>query len=172
MGRNLVERLIALLMHQVGQAGFPLKTEVWTTDGRVVRTVYDKPLIESQPSARDATQPGLRQIAWRPDEPATLIMVQALDDGDPRKQVARRDRVLLHRAPFSGEPATFVETDRRFAGIDWLSGTAGLLYDVSQQLSRVRSWIIDPSQPGGGTPRALGFRSRRPHRFTGRLDAV
>lgn len=141
--------------YQVPQGGFPLRTEVWTLDGQVVRTVYEKPLIEAQPSMRDAVSPGIRQISWRPDEPATLVLVQALDDGDPRKQVARRDRVSLHRAPFVGEPVTFVETEQRFAGIEWLSARAAILSDVSAQATRARSWVIDPSRPDGGTPRPL-----------------
>ena len=141
--------------YQVPMGGFPLRTEVWSTDGRVERTVYAKPLIEVQPSMRDATSPGIRQISWRPDEPATLILVQALDDGDPRKTVPKRDRVSLHRAPFTGEPQTFVETERRFAGIEWISPTVAYLNDISSQQTRVRTWIIDPSAPGGGTPKAL-----------------
>ena len=44
--------------YQVGMQNFPVKTEVWTPDGRVVRTVYDRPLIEAQPSMRDATIAG------------------------------------------------------------------------------------------------------------------
>lgn len=140
---------------QVGQQGFPTKTEVWTPDGRVVRAVYNRPLMEFQPSARDATSPGIRGISWRPDEPATLVLVEALDDGDPRKTVPRRDRVSFLKAPFTGERQTFVETEMRFGGIEWLSARAAILSDVSRQRTRVRSWVIDPSLPNGGTPRPL-----------------
>ena len=141
--------------YQVGQGGFPLKSEIWAPDGRVIRTVYEKPLLELQPSMRDATTPGVRSISWRTDEPATLLLVQANDDGDPRKQVARRDKVSLWRAPFAGEPQPFVETERRFGGIEWITPTLALLSDFSAQQTRVRTWAIDPSQPNGGTPRLL-----------------
>jgi dipeptidyl aminopeptidase/acylaminoacyl peptidase len=140
---------------QVGQQGFPTKTEVWTPDGRVVRTVYDRPLMESQPSARDATSPGIRGIAWRPDEPATLVLTEALDDGDPRKSVPKRDRVSLLKAPFTGQPQPFVDTEMRFAGIEWLDAKTAILSDISRQRTRVRSWVIDPSVPNGGAPRPL-----------------
>jgi hypothetical protein len=33
---------------------FPLKTEVWSPDGQLVRTVYDRPVIDAQPCMRDA----------------------------------------------------------------------------------------------------------------------
>ena len=40
--------------YQVGQGNFPVRTEVWTPDGKLVRTVDDRPLIEAQPSMRDS----------------------------------------------------------------------------------------------------------------------
>jgi dipeptidyl aminopeptidase/acylaminoacyl peptidase len=140
--------------YQVGQQGFPTKTEIWTPDGRVVRTVYERPLMEFQPSARDATSPGMRTIAWRPDEPATLTIVQALDDGDPNKQVPKRDRVSQLKAPFTGEPQVFVETERRYGGLQLL-GKMALLIDNSSRMNRVRMFVLDLTQPNGGTPRLL-----------------
>src|SRR5688572_22079990 len=67
--------------YQVGMGNFPVKTEVWAPDGSVVKTVHDRPLIDAQPSMRDSATPGIRTITWRADEPATLVLVQALDDG-------------------------------------------------------------------------------------------
>jgi dipeptidyl aminopeptidase/acylaminoacyl peptidase len=141
--------------YQVGQGNFPVKTEVWTPDGQVVKTVYDRPLIDAQPSMRDSTTPGVRSILWRVDEPATLLLVQALDDGDPRKTVAKRDRVSMLKAPFTGEPQPFLETERRFGGVQMLSPKVALLTDFSSQQTRARTWVIDPSLPDGGTPRPL-----------------
>jgi dipeptidyl aminopeptidase/acylaminoacyl peptidase len=141
--------------YQVGMEAFPQKTEVWTLDGKVIRTVDDRALIETQSSLRDATTPGIRSISWRPDEPATLMLTQALDDGDPRKTVPKRDRVSLLRAPFAGEPQTFVETELRGGGIQWLTPKYALLTEYSFQKPRARTWVIDPSQPNGGAPKAL-----------------
>jgi dipeptidyl aminopeptidase/acylaminoacyl peptidase len=141
--------------YQVGMGNFPVTTEVWTLDGKVVRTVHERPLIETQPSMRDATSPGIRSILWRADEAATLLLVQALDDGDPRRAVPKRDRVTMLKAPFTGEPLPFVETELRFGGIQWLNPKTALLSDFSMQKTRARTWVIDPSVPGGGTPRLL-----------------
>ena len=141
--------------YQVPQGGFPARTEIWAPDGRVVRAVYAKPLIEAQPSMRDATAPGIRGVSWRPDEPATLLLVEALDDGDPSKSVAKRDRVSQLRAPFTGDPQKFVETEMRYGGIEWLDARTAILSDVTRQRTRVRSWVIDPSKPDGGTPKPL-----------------
>ena len=141
--------------YQVGMGNFPLKTEVWTTDGELMRAVYDRPLIEAQPSMRDATTPGVRSILWRVDEPATLALVQALDEGDPRRTVPKRDRVSLLKAPFTGQPQPFVETENRFGGVQFLGPKVALLSDFSSQKTRARTWVIDPSLPDGGTPRPL-----------------
>jgi dipeptidyl aminopeptidase/acylaminoacyl peptidase len=135
--------------YQVGQQAFPTRTEVWSPDGRVMRMVNARPLMESQPSMRDATSPGIRAINWKPDEPATLTLVQALDDGDPRKAVPKRDRMSVLKAPFSGEPNIMVETERRFSGLQ-VYGKVALLTDFSSQASRARTWVVDPAQPNAG----------------------
>jgi dipeptidyl aminopeptidase/acylaminoacyl peptidase len=155
-GRYLLTRVTHRpYSYQVGMGNFPVKTDVWTPDGKLVRTVYDRPLIEAQPSMRDSTTPGIRSILWRTDEPATLMLVQALDEGDPRRDVPKRDRVSMLKAPFTGEPQPFVETEFRFGGIQWLGPNVALLSDFSSQKTRARTWLIDPSQPNGGTPRPL-----------------
>jgi dipeptidyl aminopeptidase/acylaminoacyl peptidase len=141
--------------YQVGMGNFPVRTEVWSADGKLVKAVYDRPLIEAQPSMRDSTTPGVRSIYWRTDEPATLLFVQALDDGDPRRKVPKRDRVSVQKAPFTGEPQPFVETEMRFGGIQWLSAKTAILTEFSAQNTRARMWVIDPSLPDGGTPRTL-----------------
>jgi dipeptidyl aminopeptidase/acylaminoacyl peptidase len=134
---------------------FPTRTEIWTPRGTVVRSIVDRPLLDLQSSLRDSTTPGIRSVSWRPDEPATLVMVEALDDGDPRKTVPKRDRVSLFPAPFTGSPSPFVETEYRYGGITWLTRTVAFLHDGSVQRTRSRTWVIDPSQPTGGTPRPL-----------------
>ncbi len=39
-------------------------------------------------------QPGPRQFRWMPNEPASLMWVEALDGGNPREKVPHRDRVV------------------------------------------------------------------------------
>lgn len=56
---------------------------------------------------------------WHPTEPATLLWVEAMDGGDPRKKVPHRDRVMRLKAPFAEAPAELVKTEHRFAGLQW-----------------------------------------------------
>ena len=42
-----------------------------------------------------------RQASWRATAPATLVWVEALDEGNPRNQAEQRDKVLMLSAPFT-----------------------------------------------------------------------
>jgi pyrimidine operon attenuation protein/uracil phosphoribosyltransferase len=46
----------------------------------------------------DGVITGPRSVRWRPNEPATLVWVRALDNGDPKKKVPHRDSVLMLKA--------------------------------------------------------------------------
>ena len=63
---------------------FPSRTEVWDLNGKVLCEIRNSHVAEEAPSARDAVVPGIRIVNWRPDVPATLVMVEALDKGNPR----------------------------------------------------------------------------------------
>ena len=150
---------------------FPVKTEVWTTDGELMRMVNDRPLIEAQPSMRDATSPGVRSILWRTDDPATLLLVEALDEGDPRKTVPKRDRVSMLKAPFTGQIQPFVDTEMRFGGVQWLSPKVALLSDFSAQKTAF-AHLADRSVAARRrhAAAALGLQHRGPHRRAGQPD--
>jgi dipeptidyl aminopeptidase/acylaminoacyl peptidase len=77
---------------------FPTEVEVWDRGGRMVHKLASLPLADQVPIEGVATGP--RAYAWRPTEAATLVWVEALDGGDPRKAVPHRDAVRMLRAPF------------------------------------------------------------------------
>jgi hypothetical protein len=58
---------------------------VWDTKGKLVYKVASLPLADQVPI--DGVITGPRSVRWRPNEPATLVWVKALDDGDPKKKV-------------------------------------------------------------------------------------
>lgn len=64
---------------------------------------------------------GPRSFSWRATEPATLTWAEALDGGDWKVKVPARDKVMLHKAPFAGEPAEIARTAQRYSGISWAS---------------------------------------------------
>lgn len=136
---------------------FPTKIEVWGLDGRVARTLATRPLIERVSWGGDGAQSGPRNPSWRSDVPATLVWLEALDGGDPTKQVPKRDRVLSIAAPFVGDPATLLETEWRARGITWGSNTFAIATESYSRQRKTRTWAIDPS--GKAAPRLLWERS-------------
>ena len=158
-GEHLLVRTVKRpYSYQVPMSLFPTSTEVWSLDGTVVRRIHDAPLRENLPSARDAVLPGIRSITWRPDAPATLVLVEALDEGDPRKEVPKRDQVSLLTAPFDGEPVIFAETELRYGGILWAFPELAFVSERSARTTRTRTWVVNPSNLAE-PPRLLWDRS-------------
>ena len=153
---------------------FPTRIEVWAMDGRVARTLATRPLIERVAWGGDGAQVGPRNPSWRADAAATLAWTEALDGGDPTKQAAKRDRVLSLAAPFTGEPATVLETEWRARGITWARADLALATESHSRQRKTRTWAIDPS--GRAAPRLLWERSTEdrygdPGQFVTRRDA-
>jgi dipeptidyl aminopeptidase/acylaminoacyl peptidase len=155
----LVETVQRPYSYQVPMDVFPSRTEVWDLNGKVLREIRNSHVAEEAPSARDAVLPGIRFVTWRSDAPATLVVVEALDNGDPRNRVPKRDQVSLLSAPFIGAPTPFVQTEYRFGGFTWVAPNIAFLNERLSRGARTRTWMIDPSAPNGGTPRLAWDRS-------------
>ncbi|MFC2160025.1 S9 family peptidase [Acidobacteriota bacterium] len=97
---------------------FPHTLEIWDRDGKLVHLLADYPLADQIPLNGVAT--GLRSADWQPLKSSTLIWVEALDGGDPEKEVPFRDKILTLSAPFTGEPKEVLKTKNRYSGISWL----------------------------------------------------
>ncbi|MDB4872215.1 MAG: glutamyl peptidase Serine peptidase family, partial [Gemmatimonadales bacterium] len=155
----LVETIQRPYSYQVPMDVFPSRTEIWDLNGKVVREIRNSRVAEEAPSARDAVLPGIRFVTWRSDAPSTLVMVEALDNGDPRNRVPRRDQVSLLSAPFAGQAKPFVQTEYRFGSLTWVAPDIAFLNERLSRGARTRTWMIDPSAPNGGTPKLVWDRS-------------
>ncbi|HET6670896.1 MAG TPA: prolyl oligopeptidase family serine peptidase [Pyrinomonadaceae bacterium] len=135
---------------------FPRDVEVWDTKGKLIHKLASLPLADQIPIDGVATGP--RNYRWRPTEPATLIWVEALDGGDPKKKVSHRDRILMLKAPFSGTPAELYKTEQRFAGLQF-GEKAGLAfisdYDRDRRWSRTFMMNLDRNE----TPKMIWSRN-------------
>jgi dipeptidyl aminopeptidase/acylaminoacyl peptidase len=125
---------------------FPHDVEVWDVRGKLMHRVARLPLADQVPIEGVPTGP--RQIHWQPTAPATLVWVEALDGGDPRKKAEHRDRLLLHGFPFREPPRPWLALAERFAGITW-GEQAGLA--LVQEFDRNKRWRrtfrCDANQP-------------------------
>ncbi|MCI0460382.1 MAG: prolyl oligopeptidase family serine peptidase [Gemmataceae bacterium] len=113
----LVARLHRPYSYLLPLTAFPRAIEVWDLDGKVIHKVASLPLADRVPI--EGVRTGPRQVHWRGSEPATLCWAEALDEGDPRKQVPHRDALYLLKAPFESKPGEFFRTRDRFTGVTW-----------------------------------------------------
>jgi dipeptidyl aminopeptidase/acylaminoacyl peptidase len=121
---------------------FPKEIEIWDRNGKVVHKVASLPLQERVSLTGVPTGP--RNITWRPDEPATLMWVEALDGGDLKNQVPFRDRLMGLKAPFTGEPAELFKTQQRFQGVQIMEkGGVALIEDFERQKRWQRTFLVN-----------------------------
>lgn len=113
---------------------FPRLLEVWDAAGKPVYKLADLPLA-AVPIGGVRTGP--RNAQWQPNEPSTLVWVEALDDGNPIKKVPNRDRLLALKAPFTGSPSEIFKTEHRLTGFDWLERDRTILVRENE---RERRW--------------------------------
>src|SRR5262249_35282423 len=122
----------------------PTEVEVWDQNGAVVHKVASLPLAERVPLGGVRTGP--RQYRWIPNEPATLMWVEALDGGNPKETAQFRDRLLALKAPFKGEPSEVYKSQERFGGIQFGENMA-LVEDNARLTRMIRTFEIDPAKP-------------------------
>jgi dipeptidyl aminopeptidase/acylaminoacyl peptidase len=129
---------------------FTKEVEIWTRAGETARKIADLPLADDIPI--NGVRQGPRGFEWRPTAPSTIVWAEAQDEGDLRKQVPHRDRIVSLEAPFSGEPSELTKTEFRFQSIGWTDRGVALVSEFDRRRRRSRTWVIDSA---GATPRKL-----------------
>ncbi|MBW7871322.1 MAG: S9 family peptidase [Flavobacteriia bacterium] len=124
---------------------FPLVTNIYDQNGKLITEFNQKPLIEDMPKGFMAVQTGKRSISWRADKPATLIFAEALDGGDPANEVEFRDEVFQIEAPFNGKPESIAKTIGRYSGITWGNENYALMHDYWWNTRNTKTYLINPS---------------------------
>lgn len=124
---------------------FPEEANVYSKAGSLVQKVLDIPLIEVMPQGFMATHEGRRSMQWRTDEAATLVWAEALDGGDPDKEVEFRDEVFQLKAPFTGKPKSMMKTIGRFAGIEWADENNAIAYDYWWNTRNSKVYLFNPN---------------------------
>ena len=115
----LVPRIKKPFSHSVPFFEFAHTLEVWNKDGELVKVLADLPAAEEVPLNGVPTGP--RSPEWQSLRPSTLVWAEALDGGDPEKQVPSRDRLLALAAPFSSDPREVQRIQHRYGGLEWLA---------------------------------------------------
>lgn len=126
---------------------FPTTHRIFTIDGDLAHVIADIPLIEEMPKGFMSTRTGPRRMSWRDDHPATLVWVEALDEGDANKEADFRDEVYQLEAPFKAKKKSLAKTELRYSGIDWGNKTTAVLYEYWWNTRTTRTSIFNPSKP-------------------------
>ncbi|NLN34350.1 MAG: S9 family peptidase [Flavobacteriaceae bacterium] len=137
---------------------FPSEQTVYTSEGNLVKQVNQLDLAEIMPKGFMAVRQGKRSMYWRSDLPSTLVYVEALDEGDPAKEVEFRDAVYTWKAPFDSAPELLTKTAQRFAGIQWGNENYAILMDQWYDTRSRRTYLLNPSQPGS-QPKLISDRN-------------
>ena len=124
---------------------FPSQTDVYNKDGELVTNLIKSPLIEELPTGFMSVTSERRNFSWRADKPSTIFYVEALDGGDPAKNVKYRDEVFQLDAPFNGEGISLIKTINRFSGIDWGTNNLAIAYDSWWNTRNRKSYAFNPS---------------------------
>lgn len=141
----LLKTLTHPFSYVVPYNSFPNRTDIYNSDGQLLREFSTQPMLDKLPVGFMATFEGKRNINWRADKPATLYWVEALDKGDPEVKVDYRDELFQLQAPFSGEPQSLAKTINRYGGIVWGDDNHALLYDNWWNTRNVKTYLMNPS---------------------------
>jgi dipeptidyl aminopeptidase/acylaminoacyl peptidase len=150
----LVTRIKKPFSHTVPMSGFPQDVEIWTRAGGVAKTLADQPSREG--TTLTGVEPGPRGYRWRADLPATILWIEALDEGDLKNNVPFRDKVVSLAAPFSGQPIEVAKTEWRHSSINYADSGIALLTENDRVSRRTRTWILEP----GAAPRKVWDRKQ------------
>jgi dipeptidyl aminopeptidase/acylaminoacyl peptidase len=137
---------------------FPQKSVVYDLTGKEIKQVNEVPLTEIMPKGFSSVRKGKRSMSWRADKPATLVYVEALDEGDQAKKVDFRDEVFQWNAPFNSAPTSMMKTQQRFGGISWGNDSFAIAFDSWYDTRNTKTYLLNPSNPNE-TPKVISDRN-------------
>ena len=133
--------------YQVPVERFAQSIEVWTSQGKKVKTIAEQALRERIPNGVDAVQAGPRGFAWRNDEPSTLYWLEAQEGGDPEVNSKVHDVMMQQAAPFNVAPQKLIELPWRFSSVQWGNDNLALVTETWAKTRDTRTWRIHPGAP-------------------------
>lgn len=146
----LVTTLEQPFSYIVPYSRFPLQVNMYDRSGKLVKNIAKIPHSENIPKGFGAVRQGPRSFEWRADQPATLVWVEAQDEGNPKKETDTRDRMYSISAPFTNPATPMIDFKLRYGGVDWGNGELAMAYEWwwTQRQIITSSW--SPDQPSAG----------------------
>jgi dipeptidyl aminopeptidase/acylaminoacyl peptidase len=142
----LVQRLRRPFSYVMTYGSFPGALEVLSAPDGSVRFAREWGAEENVPI--EGVRTGPRSHGWQQSAPATLVWLEALDGGDPKREAEQRDRWMALAAPFQGEGKELLRTQHRARGLAWLSApTQVIATDYDRDRRWTRSQLLDLADP-------------------------
>lgn len=126
---------------------FPFSVTIYDLAGNKVKDFMKVPLVEDLPKGFMSVRKGKRNLSWRADKPATLYWCEALDEGDPQKEVTHRDEVYELDAPFTDKKRFLFKTEDRFYSMSWGNDELAIAYDYWWNTRNTKAYLFNPSNP-------------------------
>ena len=139
----LATRLQKPFSYIVPYSRFPMTSEVVDLNGKLVKIVNEVPLTEIMPKGFSSTRTGKRNMYWQPNEPSTLLYVEALDEGDQAKKVAYRDELFSWKAPFTEQAKSIVKTKQRYGGISFSNADYAFVQDSWYDTRNENTYLLN-----------------------------
>ncbi|MDY0200655.1 MAG: prolyl oligopeptidase family serine peptidase [Tenuifilaceae bacterium] len=141
----LVQQLVRPFSYIVPYSRFPQVIEIWNSKGHLIKTLAEIPLSETIPQGFSAVRKGPRSFQWRDDKPATIIWVEAQDEGDPKNLAEIRDLLFSLDAPFKEGTTPFLSLNFRYGGITWGWDNLAVVYERWWETRRMVVSFFNPS---------------------------
>jgi dipeptidyl aminopeptidase/acylaminoacyl peptidase len=152
----LVERIHRPYSYLFPYERFPTTIEALAIDGAPAGTIVDRGLQDALPV--DGVVTGPRDVTWKPNEPATLSYVEALDGGDPRTLAEHRDRVFVRPLLARIAPLEIARMASRVQDVSWLArDDRAIVREYDRPTRLTRHWLVDAR---GAAPKAIGMPLR------------
>ena len=152
----LVERIYRPFSYLHEYDDFPTDVEVWDRAAKLAYKVASHPLQDKVPIEGVPTGP--RRYTWRPNEPASLYWMEALDGGNPKNKVPHRDRLVSVKAPFTDKPVEVARTEHRLVRYEFGEKSGMFVTDYDRDKRWTRSFYYPD---GASEPKQLWSRSAR-----------
>lgn len=107
-------------------------------NGNEIKKLHTYALNEGSSGGQDVVSTDPRSFSWRPDMPATIYYVQVI--GDEKSQ---KDGVYQLEAPFTSAPVKLLETEIRFAGINFTGKSTVIVTERSRKERREVSYLFN-----------------------------
>jgi len=128
---------------------FPQSYDIWDIRGTPIRQIADIPLSEEIPIGFNAVRKGPRSFSWRSDKGADLYWVEALDDGDPSKEVDFRDQLFHISEPFNGDKIGSIKYKLRYRNMLWGIENMAITNEYWWSTRQMITSLFNPDYPEG-----------------------